>query len=243
MGGSQPFTVIFLPHTVLWSNCFFRHLCFRDISFFLLTTQIALGRVSCHDSLLLRLLLPPLPDNKRNGGPKETGGEKTPNYSPDCFSLSKVEGNVNYHSWIQNQIELLISWNPRWSGHHTVKQHAASLFQWHPAAGEETPRQCNKPAKIQEMACSFPPLTFPGRFPYFSFKVSVAPFPWILNKSVLGRNMSKWPLEQQTIEKLQHGQTAVGTACIKTTSSLIRLFSGENWSLPVLLLSFRHRNL
>lgn len=171
MGGSQPFTVIFLPHTVLWSNCFFRHLCFRDISFFLLTTQIALGRVSCHDSLLLRLLLPPLPDNKRNGGPKETGGEKTPNYSPDCFSLSKVEGNVNYHSWIQNQIELLISWNPRWSGHHTVKQHAASLFQWHPAAGEETPRQCNKPAKIQEMACSFPPLTFPGRFPYFSFKV------------------------------------------------------------------------
>lgn len=76
VGGSQPFAVIFLLHTVLWSNCFFRHLCFRDISFFLRTTQIAPGRVSCHDSLLLRLLLPPLPNNKRNRGLKQTGGKK-----------------------------------------------------------------------------------------------------------------------------------------------------------------------
>lgn len=107
VGGSQPFVVIFLPQ---FSDliAFLRHLCFRDISFFLLTTQIAPGRVSCHDSLLLRLLLPLFPDNNRNRGPKQTG-KKKPNYSLGSLSLSKVEKNVNYHSWIQNQIELLIS--------------------------------------------------------------------------------------------------------------------------------------
>lgn len=152
--GSQPFAVIFLLRTVLWSNCFFRHLCFRDVSFSLLTAQIVPRRVSCHNSLLLRLLLPPpFPDNKRNGGPEETGGRKkpSPNYSPDCLFHSKVEENVNYRSWIQNQIELLISWNPCWSGHRRVKWHTASLFQRHSAAGEETPRQCNKPAKIHRI--------------------------------------------------------------------------------------------
>lgn len=198
VGGSQPFAVIFLLRTVLWSNCFFRHLCFRDISFFLLTTQIAPRRVSCHDSLLLRLLLPSLPDNKRNGGPKETG-EKNPNYSPDCLSLAKVEENVNYHSWIQNQIELLISWNPRWSGHRTVKQHAASLFQWHSAAGEETPRQRSKPAKIQEMARNFPQLFFSGRFPYFSFK--------------LKHTCGTFPLDpEQVCSREKYEQMTLGTA-------------------------------
>lgn len=108
MGGSQPFVVILLPQ---FSDliAFLRHLCFRDISFFLLTTQIAPGRVSCHDSLLLRLLLPLFPDNNRNRGPKQTGKKKKTNYSLGSLSLSKVEKNVNYHSWIQNQIELLIS--------------------------------------------------------------------------------------------------------------------------------------
>lgn len=57
--------------------------------------------------------------------------------------------------------------------------------------------------------------------------------------------MTKWPLEQQRVEKLEHGQSAAGKAWIRISASLIRLFSGEKWWLPVLLLYLKSlsRNL
>lgn len=54
--------------------------------FSLLTTPVALGRVSCHDSLLLRLLLPRCL-TMRGTEDQSRQGEKKLNYSPDCLSL------------------------------------------------------------------------------------------------------------------------------------------------------------